>query len=183
MMMMTTTKTTVTKTTVTLATKQQQRQQRSRSTTTTIVRATNDDDARSVSWTRKLGRAIVVGAATLSVTLSAVPTEAARAGLNKAGNTDAYAEMMKQMEADRKKEGGGMSAEDLFKQGGGACGDGYELKVVKVLGASCVCVSDSCKDDTSRQERSEYERSFGKQEAKEDDAPVGESGIKFTFAN
>lgn len=180
-MMMTTTKT-VTKTTVTLATKQQQRQQRSRSTKT-IVRATNDDDERSVTWTRKLGRAIIVGAATLSVTVSAVPTEAALAGLNRAGNSDAYAEMMKQMEADRKKEGGGMSAEDLFKQGGGACGDGYELQVVKVLGASCVCVSDSCKGDTSRQERSEYERSFGKQEAKEDDAPVGESGIKFTFAN
>jgi len=145
--------------------------------------ATDDDCERSVTWTRKLGRAIVIGAATLSVTVSAVPTEEARAGLNKAGNSDAYAEMMKQMEADRKKEGAGMSAEDLFEQGGGACGDGYELQVVKVLGASCVCVSDSCKGDTSRQERSEYERSFGKQEAKEDDAPVGESGIKFTFAN
>ena len=72
-----------------------------------------------------------------------------------------------------------MSAESLFERGGGACGDGYELRVVKVLGASCVCVSDSCADDEARKERTEYERSFGKGD-EASDAPEG--GIKFTFA-
>ena len=112
--------------------------------------------------------------------------------MNKSGNSDAYAEMMRQMEAERARDGAGdaapaMSAESLFKQGGGACGDGYELRVVKVLGASCVCVSDSCANDASRQERSEYERSFGKQEESADagaadGAGEASGGIKFTFA-
>ena len=51
--------------------------------------------------------------------------------------------------------------------------------MVKVLGASCVCVSDSCADDEARKERTEYERSFGKGD-EASDAPEG--GIKFTFA-
>jgi len=51
--------------------------------------------------------------------------------------------------------------------------------VVKVLGASCVCVSDSCADDEARKERTEYERSFGKGDEASDAA---EGGIKFTFA-
>jgi len=119
--------------------------------------------------------------------MTMTPMSARALGLNKSGNSDAYAEMMRQMEAERARDAAApaMSAESLFKQGGGACGDGYELRVVKVLGASCVCVSDSCANDASRQERSEYERSFGKQEESKDAADgAGEAsgGIKFTFA-
>lgn len=126
-------------------------------------------------------------AVALAVTLSSAWPDAAHARLNanelnrmKSGQNDAYAEMMRQMEAEKAKDGNGggsLSAESLFEQGGGACGDGYELRVQKVLGASCVCVSDTCNREEAR---SEYERSFGKQ--KEDEQGDGGGGIKFTFA-
>lgn len=32
------------------------------------------------------------------------------------------------------------------------CGEGYELKVVKVFGVLCVCVSDLCVEDDLRKE-------------------------------
>lgn len=78
-----------------------------------------------------------------------------------------------------------MSAESMYQEAGGACGEGYELVVKKVLGASCECVADSCRDGGggSREMRTEEERSFGKASEAEKDAPVGESGIKFTFTN
>jgi len=138
-------------------------------------------------WARALATC-GVAATVCATTMMMTPMSARALGLNKSGNSDAYAEMMRQMEAERARDAGdapAMSAESLFKQGGGACGDGYELRVVKVLGASCVCVSDSCANDASRQERSEYERSFGKQEESKDaEAGAGEAsgGIKFTFA-
>ena len=112
---------------------------------------------------------------------------AAFAGLNKAGNSqDAYAAMMAEMEAQRKAEGiKSMSVESMYEEQGGACGEGYELVTVKVLGASCVCVSDICKDgnkpEGAREVRTDSERSFGKQEKTEDAAPAGDSGIKFVF--
>lgn len=108
------------------------------------------------------------------------------AGLNKSGNSDAYAEMMKQMELERARDASAapaMSAEGLFKAGGGACGEGYELKVVKVLGASCECVSESCAGDKSRKERTEMERSFGKAGDEETAGAAPAGGIKFTFAS
>ena len=70
----------------------------------------------------------------------------------------------------------------MYDEQGGACGEGYELVVRKVLGASCECVADSCKEgaEGAREVRTEAERSFGKQE----DAPeAGSSGIVFTFQN
>ena len=99
-------------------------------------------------------------------------------------NNDVYAQMMKEMEEQRKAEGTKtLSAADMYDEQGGACGEGYELVVRKVLGASCECVADSCKDgaaEGSREVRTEAERSFGKQE----DAPeAGSSGIVFTFQN
>ena len=56
------------------------------------------------------------------------------------GNSqDAYAVMMAEMEAQRKEAGiKSLSAAEMYEEQGRACGDGYELKVVKVLGASCV---------------------------------------------
>lgn len=112
---------------------------------------------------------------------------AAFAGLNKAGNSqDAYAAMMAEMEAQRKAEGiKSLSVESMYEEQGGACGEGYELVTVKVLGASCVCVADSCKDGAKpegvREVRTDSERSFGKQEKTEEAAPAGDSGIKFVF--
>lgn len=75
-----------------------------------------------------------------------------------------------------------LSAESMYQEAGGACGEGYELVVKKVLGASCVCVADSCAEggEGAREgARTEEERSFGKD--KSPDTPVGDSGIKFTF--
>ena len=76
-----------------------------------------------------------------------------------------------------------MSAESMYQEAGGACGEGYELVVKKVLGASCECVADSCKDGGAgaREVRTEEERSFGK--AQDNGEPVGESGIKFSFVS
>ena len=59
---------------------------------------------------------------------------------------------------------GGLTAEDLYSQGGGACGNGYELKVEKVLGSSCVCVDQAVCGEGAEGERKDislYERSFG----------------------
>ena len=112
---------------------------------------------------------------------------AAVAGLNKKGNSqDAYAAMMAEMEAQRKAEGiKSLSVESMYEEQGGACGEGYELVTVKVLGASCVCVSDSCKDgakpEGARDVRTDAERSFGKAKTEEESAPAGDSGIKFVF--
>ena len=68
----------------------------------------------------------------------------------------------------------------MYEEQGGACGEGYELVTVKVLGASCVCVSDSCKDgakpEGAREVRTDAERSFGKQVKTEDAAPAGDPG-------
>jgi len=44
---------------------------------------------------------------------------------------------------DKMKESGDMSAESLYSEGGGACGNGYELQVKKVIGSTCVCVDES----------------------------------------
>ena len=143
-----------------------------------VPRASSSSSSSSSS--SELTRAFAASALAFAVASSSLTlAPAALAGLNKSGNSDAYAEMMKQMEAERAPT---MSAESLFKQGGGACGEGYELKVVKVLGASCECVADSCKDDTSRQQRTEMERSLGKagEEDAAAEAPAG--GIKFTFS-
>ena len=123
------------------------------------------------------------------VVLNATAAEsasAAVAGLNKMGNSqDAYAAMMAEMEAQRKAEGiKSLSVDSMYEEQGGACGEGYELVTVKVLGASCVCVSDSCKDgakpEGAREVRTDAERSFGKEKT-EDAAPAGDSGIKFVF--
>jgi hypothetical protein len=72
----------------------------------------------------------------------------------------------------------------MYQEAGGAGGEGYELVVKKVLGASCECVAESCMGgpQEGREVRTEAERAFGKQ-TESDDAPVGESGIKFTFTN
>ena len=79
-----------------------------------------------------------------------------------------------------------LSAESMYQDAGGACGPGYELVVRKVLGASCECVDDSCKDgapEGAREVRSDAERAFGKMEApaesEGDEAPS--NGIKFVF--
>lgn len=75
-----------------------------------------------------------------------------------------------------------LSAESMYQNAGGACGPGYELVVRKVLGASCECVDDSCKDgapEGAREVRSESERSFGKGP----DADVQSGGVTITFMN
>ena len=87
----------------------------------------------------------------------------------------------------RKAEGvKSLSVESMYEEQGGACGEGYELVVKKVLGASCECVSPVCADgnkvEGAREVRSDEERAFGKQEAAED-APPSNSGIKIVFAN
>ena len=76
-----------------------------------------------------------------------------------------------------------MSAESMYQEAGGACGEGYDLVVKKVLGASCVCVADSCAEgaEGAREVRTEEERSFGK--AQDTGKPVGESGITFSFVS
>jgi|MDSW01.1.fsa_nt_gb hypothetical protein len=91
--------------------------------------------------------------------------------------------------ASRRKAEGvkSMSVESMYEEQGGACGEGYELVTVKVLGASCQCVSDACKDgakpEGAREVRSDAERAFGKMEApaesEGDEAPS--NGIKFVF--
>lgn len=55
--------------------------------------------------------------------------------------------------------------------------------VRKVLGASCECVAESCADggEGNRKVTTESERSFGKAKEEEAAAPVGDSGIKFSF--
>jgi|TARA_B110000305_G_scaffold143519_1_gene159695 hypothetical protein len=127
----------------------------------------------------------------LSAAVAFAAPSAATAGLNKMGNSqDAYAVMMAEMEAQRKEAGiKSLSAAEMYEEQGGACGDGYELKVVKVLGASCVCVADSCMDgkkaEGTRTVLTEGERSFGKAPAEEgaDGAPAKgpDTGIKFVF--
>lgn len=118
----------------------------------------------------------------------------AHAGLNKKGNNNAYEEMMKQMEAENAKAGGGsMSAESLFKESGGACGPGYEMRVKLVTGAECECVEpELC---TREGEMTAEERSYGKKPKPSENSNGeggGESkkemmssdgGIQFTFNN
>ena len=118
----------------------------------------------------------------------------AHAGLNKKGNNNAYEEMMKQMEAENAKAGGGsMSAESLFKESGGACGPGYEMRVKLVTGAECECVQpELC---TREGEMTAEERSYGKKPKPSENSNGeggGESkkemmssdgGIQFTFNN
>ena len=118
----------------------------------------------------------------------------AHAGLNKKGNNNAYEEMMKQMEAENAKTGGGsMSAESLFKESGGACGPGYEMRVKLVTGAECECVQpELC---TREGEMTAEERSYGKKPKPSENSNGeggGESkkemmssdgGIQFTFNN
>ena len=118
----------------------------------------------------------------------------AHAGLNKKGNNNAYEEMMKQMEAENAKAGGGsMSAESLFKESGGACGPGYEMRVKLVTGAECECVEpELC---TREGEVTAEERSYGKKPKPSENSNGeggGESkkemmssdgGIQFTFNN
>ena len=53
---------------------------------------------------------------------------------------------------------------------------GYDLVAELVTGAKCVCVQEGGCDREA--ERTEYERSFGKND--EEAAPAG--GIKFSFA-
>jgi len=158
--------------------------------------------ARGVRATRASARPVVVASAddhhparvvlntTAALALSAAivfsAPGAAFAGLNKMGNSnDVYASMMAEMEAQRKAEGiKSLSATEMYEEQGGACGEGYELVTVKVLGASCVCVADSCKDgkkpEGAREVRTDAERSFGKEKT-EDAAPAGDTGIKFVF--
>ena len=118
----------------------------------------------------------------------------AHAGLNKKGNNNAYEEMMKQMEAENAKAGvGSMSAESLFKESGGACGPGYEMRVKLVTGAECECVQpELC---TREGEMTAEERSYGKKPKPTENSngeEGGESknemmssdgGIQFTFNN
>ena len=74
-----------------------------------------------------------------------------------------------------------LSVESMYQEAGGACGPGYELVVRKVLGASCECVEESCKDgaEGAREVRTEAERSFGKQ----DEPSVQSGGVTITFMN
>ena len=125
---------------------------------------------------------------------SSSPLGVAHAGLNKKGNNNAYEEMMKQMEAENAKAGGGsMSAESLFKESGGACGPGYEMRVKLVTGAECECVQpELC---TREGEMTAEERSYGKKPKPSENSNGeggGESkkemmssdgGIQFTFNN
>ena len=100
-----------------------------------------DDRDEETSRANAFGRAMAAMACAMTMTMT--PTCAHAFGLNKSGNSDAYAEMMRQTEAAPRDDERG----EFVRARGGACGDGYELRVVKVLGASCVCVSDSCADD------------------------------------
>jgi hypothetical protein len=83
---------------------------------------------------------------------------------NKAsGAADKYKEMMKQMDKQN-AGGGGLSAESMYEESGGACGVGYKLKVEKVLGSSCICVDEAACGEGSEGERKDIsatERSFG----------------------
>ena len=148
--------------------------------------------ASAADRTPKQNLALKATALALSAAVAFSAPGAALAGLNKAGNSqDAYAVMMAEMEAQRKAEGvKSLSAAEMYEEQGGACGEGYELVTVKVLGASCVCVADSCKDgnkpEGAREVRTDAERSFGKEKTAEDGgsaAPAGDggSGIKFVF--
>lgn len=93
-------------------------------------------------------------AGAVAVALAAAPPSFA--ALNaRGGNSAAYAEMMKKMQ-----EQNSMSVEKLYEKNGGACGDGYELRVEKVIGAKCYCVDpNGC--GTGRSEMTEEQRAFG----------------------
>lgn len=112
---------------------------------------------------RAMALAMGIGLAMPSATFAALN--------NKVGSADAVDDIFAKLEAKRKAAGEEVvSVEDKFKAGGGACGDGYELVVVKVTGAKCVCVSESCQTDKSRKgpsdaERAGYSTPTGKQSA------------------
>lgn len=88
----------------------------------------------------------------------------AEAALNRANKkgADIYA---KKLESLNKNRSGGMSVDSLYSAGGGACGNGYELKVEKVLGSSCICVDEAVCGEGTEGERKDiplYERAYGK---------------------
>jgi len=114
------------------------------------------------------GRALFGAAAASLVLLCPMP---AVAGLNRSGNSNAYEEMMAQMQASQVTT----SASSLYEDNGGACGPGYELTVVKVIGASCKCVQPELCE--KRDDLTQTERSFGKTKKAE-----GEEDLPFTIA-
>lgn len=133
----------------------------------------------------------VVACVAIGIVVSMIGTNCERAiagGLNKKGNTDAYAEMMRELQANNGTNSATMSAESLFKEGGGACGAGYEMKVVLVTGAQCVCVEpELCNREG---EMTAEERSYGKKpkttedvEKVDKDMMSNDGGIQFTFNN
>ena len=117
-------------------------------------------DGLVVTERRRLLSALAVSIGTALVLR---PSDQALAGLNRSSDAASkYKDMMKKMQ----KENGGasLSAESMYNESGGACGIGYELKVEKVLGSSCVCVDESkCGEgaEGERKDISQYERSFG----------------------
>ncbi|WZN66462.1 hypothetical protein HKI87_15g80290 [Chloropicon roscoffensis] len=115
-------------------------------------------------------RRAVLGALAVSIVgfkVMSAPEAALAFGPFGGGNKNAkdaanpYADMMKKSGREAP------SAEKLYESGGGACGNGYELKVEKVLGSSCVCADEAVCGEGAEGERKDislYERSFGKDE-------------------
>lgn len=98
-------------------------------------------------------------------------------------------------DGSRERKGWGREhvAESLFKESGGACGPGYEMRVKLVTGAECECVEpELC---TREGEMTAEERSYGKKPKPSENSNGeggGESkkemmssdgGIQFTFNN
>merc|ERR1712125_80845 len=110
------------------------------------------DTADVARWSKK------AAALALSATLMLSAPTASFAGLNRAREAVEFPDYLSQ-QLEAKEEV--MDIDALYKQQGGACGDGYKLEVKKVLGASCVCVADSCKGENARRQPTDYERFYG----------------------
>eukprot|EP00873_Tetraselmis_striata_P015059 jgi/Tetstr1/435323/TSEL_024242.t1 len=119
---------------------------------------------------------VLAGALLLGASFGTVSAADAKlpAGMSSTRDANPYADVMKSRS--------GPTAEELYKQGGGACGPGFELKRTLSVGANCVCVDEKvC--DMSRAELSVEERSYGKKkdEPPPENAIVGNDGMVFTF--
>ncbi|QDZ25679.1 hypothetical protein HOP50_18g82200 [Chloropicon primus] len=129
------------------------------------LRSSRRDDGRTNQAEdptgRRRGLLSSLALSVAAIKFASMPGAAHAFGATKGKDANPYAEMLK------KQGRGTMTAEKLYESGGGACGNGYELKVEKVLGSSCVCVDQAvCGEGTEgeRKDISLYERSFGKDE-------------------
>ena len=139
---------------------------RTRSSVLCRAQATGGDGKGERRGRRTANRRDLVFAATAGLALAARqgPAQALFGFGEKEDKVDPnnpYAKILKDAGRDK------LSAESLYEKGGGACGNGYELKVEIVVGSSCVCVDQSvCGEGTEgeRKDISQYERFYGQKE-------------------